>query len=484
MPLPGNVSTGTVIAKFIDSAGAAASGTVTFTPSPAAIKNVTAAPPTFILPKPVTATLDVNGSISVELVATDDPDNSPVDWTYLASFAFGGNLRLDAFSFELPSATTVDLAVVAPTATAEGEIIVARGVPTGGTTGQVLVKASTTNYDAEWADPGGGGAWGEITGTLTAQTDLQAALNAKRNLRSSRNAQTGTAYTLVLADEDKYIDISNVGTHTLTVPTNASVAFPVGARIGIYRRGSGDVVVAPASGSVIIEAPNGQLSLPNRYDTAWLTQRVANTWALEVNPDLSLMATDAELAGAITGLAAVASSGDYADLSGTPTLPVSKDAMKTALTEYTTSTVTADPDLILALPVGTFDVDMLLLYDGTANNDMKVQPTFSGTATIGASVLSPRAAAAANTGTNVAWDSGLHNLGAIVGWGGTFSSAGASGQGVALPWRMQGRVVVTGAGNLGVSVAKQNNTDTGGGANATRLLAGSYLSAVQIVTTP
>jgi hypothetical protein len=53
-----------------------------------------------------------------------------------------------------------------------------QGVPVGGTTGQVLAKNSDTNYDTEWVDVSGG-AWGTITGTLSNQTDLQNALNAK-----------------------------------------------------------------------------------------------------------------------------------------------------------------------------------------------------------------------------------------------------------------------------------------------------------------
>ncbi len=32
-----------------------------------------------------------------------------------------------------------------------------QGVPTGGTTGQVLTKTSSTNYDTYWATPSGGG---------------------------------------------------------------------------------------------------------------------------------------------------------------------------------------------------------------------------------------------------------------------------------------------------------------------------------------
>ncbi|MGE5299062.1 MAG: hypothetical protein ACM3KF_03410, partial [Acidobacteriota bacterium] len=38
------------------------------------------------------------------------------------------------------------------------------GVPTGGTTGQVLAKTSNTNYDTQWiAAPSGGGGGGPIT---------------------------------------------------------------------------------------------------------------------------------------------------------------------------------------------------------------------------------------------------------------------------------------------------------------------------------
>ena len=53
---------------------------------------------------------------------------------------------------------------------------------TGGTTGQVLSKKSNADYDFEWQDAGGVGApvWGNITGTLSAQTDLQDALDAKQ----------------------------------------------------------------------------------------------------------------------------------------------------------------------------------------------------------------------------------------------------------------------------------------------------------------
>jgi len=53
------------------------------------------------------------------------------------------------------------------------------GVAAGGTTGQVLKKLSATDYDTGWSSDISGVAWGGITGTLSSQTDLQNALNAK-----------------------------------------------------------------------------------------------------------------------------------------------------------------------------------------------------------------------------------------------------------------------------------------------------------------
>jgi len=56
-------------------------------------------------------------------------------------------------------------------------------IPTGGTDGQVLAKASDVSYDLEWVDqqsgPGGNTDWGDIDGTLSNQTDLQQALDNK-----------------------------------------------------------------------------------------------------------------------------------------------------------------------------------------------------------------------------------------------------------------------------------------------------------------
>ena len=57
------------------------------------------------------------------------------------------------------------------------------GVPAGGADGQYLRKASAANYDTEWSDSTT--SWGGIDGALSAQADLQAALDAKASASHS-----------------------------------------------------------------------------------------------------------------------------------------------------------------------------------------------------------------------------------------------------------------------------------------------------------
>lgn len=93
------------------------------------------------------------------------------------------------------------------------------------------------------------------------------------------NAQTGTTYTLVLLDSGKMVTLNNASAITLTVPTNASVAFPVGAEIDLAQLGAGQVTVA-AAGGVTINSFNAKLNIAGQYAGATLKQTAADTWLL------------------------------------------------------------------------------------------------------------------------------------------------------------------------------------------------------------
>jgi hypothetical protein len=144
MALPTNVGYGTVTGRFMlayaDGSdgdlfpdGVAAKGTVYFTPSPVYLRNSSAAPaPVTILPSTVECSLDADGyvlgtdgSAGVRLVATDDADNNPVNWTWSVEFRLTDQddvpiRTIPKFSFELPQDTSVDLTDVTPVTDANG----------------------------------------------------------------------------------------------------------------------------------------------------------------------------------------------------------------------------------------------------------------------------------------------------------------------------------------------------------------------------
>lgn len=125
--------------------------------------------------------------------------------------------------------------------------------------------------------------WGDIGGALADQTDLQTALDAKlatstRGVLAGINEQTGTAYAPVLTDVAKAVRLSNAAAITVTIPTNVTVAFPVGCMLPFYQGGIGAVTLAAASG-VTFESPFG-LATTGIGDFRMAFQRATNVWVI------------------------------------------------------------------------------------------------------------------------------------------------------------------------------------------------------------
>ena len=91
------------------------------------------------------------------------------------------------------------------------------------------------------------------------------------------NAQTGTTYTLVLSDKDKLVTLSNASAITLTVPTNASVAYPTGSVVNIQQIGSGQVTVVGDTG-VTVNATG--TTTRTQWSAASLVKTATDTWTL------------------------------------------------------------------------------------------------------------------------------------------------------------------------------------------------------------
>jgi hypothetical protein len=94
-----------------------------------------------------------------------------------------------------------------------------------------------------------------------------------------QNQQTGTSYTLVLADaSNRIVELSNTSAITVTVPLNSSVAYPVGSQIMLLQTNIGQVTVAGAGGVTVNSNPG--LKLRAQWSSATLIKRATDTWVL------------------------------------------------------------------------------------------------------------------------------------------------------------------------------------------------------------
>jgi hypothetical protein len=123
----------------------------------------------------------------------------------------------------------------------------------GGTTGQVLSKASNTDMDFTWIE----------------QDDTTLAFNA----------QTGTTYTLVAADLGKLVTTSNASAITVTVPPSV---FTTGNTINVQSIGVGLTTFAQGAG-VTITSTGATASAPKlraRYSACTIICTGSNTFTI------------------------------------------------------------------------------------------------------------------------------------------------------------------------------------------------------------
>ena len=94
------------------------------------------------------------------------------------------------------------------------------------------------------------------------------------------NSQTGTSYTLVLADAAKLVECSNAAAITVTVPPQSSVAFPTGTVVHLAQSGAGQVTIAAGSGVTLKKhaAFNARTLGPDAVVS--LAKIGTNTWRL------------------------------------------------------------------------------------------------------------------------------------------------------------------------------------------------------------
>jgi hypothetical protein len=97
------------------------------------------------------------------------------------------------------------------------------------------------------------------------------------------NTQTGTTYTFVLTDADnKLVTASNASAQTYSIPTNASVAFPIGTQINLIQIGAGQVTISAATpGTTTVVSTGATSASPKcraQYSAVTLVKRDTDSW--------------------------------------------------------------------------------------------------------------------------------------------------------------------------------------------------------------
>jgi hypothetical protein len=94
------------------------------------------------------------------------------------------------------------------------------------------------------------------------------------------NPQTGTSYTLALADNGKLVTLANASPVAVTIPLNSSIALPVGAVIMMAAYGAGAVTISGAGGVTVVSAGATPASpvIRAQYSSVGAIQTSANNW--------------------------------------------------------------------------------------------------------------------------------------------------------------------------------------------------------------
>lgn len=96
------------------------------------------------------------------------------------------------------------------------------------------------------------------------------------------NAQTGTTYTSVLSDSYQVlVTMNNASANAFKIPTNASVAHPVGTVITVMNIGAGTCTIsAVTSGTTTVLSAGATAAAPTlaQYKSAACIKTATDTW--------------------------------------------------------------------------------------------------------------------------------------------------------------------------------------------------------------
>jgi hypothetical protein len=200
-------------------------------------------------------------------VVAGTPAGSPVAPATPANSISLATVAVAAGATALTTANITDTRVLVTTNIPESgdisAVVAGTGLSGGGSSGSVTLSINTA-----------------VTADLTTAQTLTNKTLTSPLINLGINAQTGTSYTTVLADNGKLTTLTNASAIAVTIPPNSSVAYPVGAQINMAQLGAGQVTVSGGSGVTIVStgatatAPKARA----QYSTLTAVQTATDNW--------------------------------------------------------------------------------------------------------------------------------------------------------------------------------------------------------------
>jgi hypothetical protein len=117
--------------------------------------------------------------------------------------------------------------------------------------------------------------------TLTGTQTLTNKTLTDPKINLAFDAETAS-YTAVLANNGQIVTMDNASANTFSIPTNASVAFPIGTQINVLQIGAGQTTIqAVTSGTTSILSTGGTAAAPKlraRYSAATCLKAGTDLW--------------------------------------------------------------------------------------------------------------------------------------------------------------------------------------------------------------
>ena len=88
-----------------------------------------------------------------------------------------------------------------------------------------------------------------------------------------------SSVTLNINNKNRILKVNSSSALTLTIPSNASVPFPINTEVAIIREGSGTVSITPGSGVTLLST-DSKRKIKGQYSSAALLKTATDTWLL------------------------------------------------------------------------------------------------------------------------------------------------------------------------------------------------------------